>query len=510
MRTSFLWIFLLACLLSTLSSEAQSSRIKKLEKKAATQKGIDWIESNIQLSEWYLQEAYVVQSMERAAAAGKMARRKREKKLYAVALNREAKAIIKLDTPESKRTARRRLQKSLQVLDEATQSALQQENLALLKQIVEGENNRPSPTSPVAPLVKTPPSERVEKLFKDRKSKLDRVEVLEFEKSLLTAEKENLMDLVQRKEQKLESMNQEQMKTELLVMEHKNALDSFRYNTIIDSIQLAKKTMEVREQEAELNLIRSRRNFWIAVGFGGFILAIATFLRYIGVKRYNHVLEEKNTLIAKEKERSEELLLNILPPSIAAELKEYGVAKAKFFPQATVLFTDFKNFTAIAEQLSPQELVAELNYCFKKFDQIIGTYGLEKIKTIGDAYMCVGGLPEASEGHALKTVQAAQAIQDFLHQWKKEKLEKEEVFFEARIGIHTGPLVAGVVGEKKFAYDVWGDTVNIAARMEASSQAGYINISSSTYELIKDNISCTHRGKIPAKNKGDIDMYFVG
>lgn len=510
MRTSFLWIFLLACLLSTLSSEAQSSRIKKLEKKATEQKGIDLIESNIQLSEWYLQEAYVVESMERAAAAGKIARRKREKKLYAVALNREAQALIKLDTPESKRTAQRRLQKSIQVLDKATQNALQQKNLRLLKELTQTKNNTSSPTSSQSPLVKTPPSERVEKLFKDRKNKLDKVEVLKFEKSLLTAEKENLMDLVQRKEQKLESMNQEQMKTELLVMEHKNALDSFRYNTIIDSIQLAQKTMEIREQEAELNLIRSRRNFWIAVGFGGLILAVATFLRYIGVKRYNHVLEEKNTLIAKEKKRSEELLLNILPPSIAAELKEYGVAKAKFFPQATVLFTDFKNFTAIAEQLSPQELVEELNYCFKKFDQIIGIYGLEKIKTIGDAYMCVGGLPETSEGHALKTVQAAQAIQDFLYQWKKEKLEKEEVFFEARIGIHTGPLVAGVVGEKKFAYDVWGDTVNIAARMEASSQAGQINISSNTYELIKNDISCTHRGKIPAKNKGNIDMYFVG
>jgi len=207
--------------------------------------------------------------------------------------------------------------------------------------------------------------------------------------------------------------------------------------------------------------------------------------------------------------RSEALLLNILPKEIAEELKARGRAEAKQFDQVTVMFTDFKNFTQIAEKLTPAELVAEIDTLFKGFDKIVSKYHIEKIKTIGDSYMCAGGLPVANKTHAYDVVYAAMEIQQFMQQQLlKNKAEGKEPF-EIRIGVHTGPVVAGIVGDKKFAYDIWGDAVNIASRMESSGEAGKINISGSTYTIIKDSFNCTYRGKIKAKNKGEVDMYFV-
>lgn len=207
--------------------------------------------------------------------------------------------------------------------------------------------------------------------------------------------------------------------------------------------------------------------------------------------------------------RSEALLLNILPNEIAEELKANGSAKAKLFDYVTVMFTDFKNFTQITEKLTPAELVAEIDTLFKAFDNIISKHNIEKIKTIGDSYMCAGGLPVANNTHAIDVVSATMDIQQFMQQhWQKRKREGKEPF-EIRIGVHTGPVVAGIVGDKKFAYDIWGDTVNLASRMESSGEAGKVNISGSTYELVKDKFKCMHRGKIQAKNKGEIDMYFV-
>jgi adenylate cyclase len=207
--------------------------------------------------------------------------------------------------------------------------------------------------------------------------------------------------------------------------------------------------------------------------------------------------------------RSEALLLNILPKEIAEELRANGSAEAKQFDNVTVMFTDFKNFTQITEKLSAVELVAEIDTLFKAFDNIIGKHNIEKIKTIGDSYMCAGGLPVANKTHAYDVVSATMDIQQFMQQhFQKRKFEGKEPF-EIRIGVHTGPVVAGIVGDKKFAYDIWGDTVNVASRMESSGEVGKINISGSTYELVKDKFNCMHRGKIQAKNKGEIDMYFV-
>jgi adenylate cyclase len=220
------------------------------------------------------------------------------------------------------------------------------------------------------------------------------------------------------------------------------------------------------------------------------------------------VFRQRNKISA-EKKRSDELLLNILPAETAEELKTTGSAKAKSFDLVTVLFSDFRNFTQAAEKLSPEELVSEINLCYSEFDKIIGRHGIEKIKTIGDAYMCAGGLPVTNSTHPIDVVKAGLEMQDFIAKHKSEREKTGQPFFELRIGVHTGPVVAGIVGIKKFAYDIWGDTVNTASRMESSGEAGKVNISGTTYDLIKDRFVCEYRGKVKAKNKGEIDMYFI-
>jgi class 3 adenylate cyclase len=213
--------------------------------------------------------------------------------------------------------------------------------------------------------------------------------------------------------------------------------------------------------------------------------------------------------VQEEKEKSERLLLNILPREIAKELKEKGSTKPVLFESVSVLFTDFKGFTVIAEKLPPSELVQELDACFVQFDKITERYNLEKLKTIGDSYMCAGGIPLKNNTHALDCVLTALEIQNLMNMIKALKEQLKIPYWELRLGIHTGPLVAGVIGEKKFAYDVWGDTVNIASRMESSGTPGKINISGATYELVKEYFECEYRGKVKAKNKGEVDMYYV-
>lgn len=235
----------------------------------------------------------------------------------------------------------------------------------------------------------------------------------------------------------------------------------------------------------------------------------STFAGLAGVFFFLIVVYRQRNKISKARKRSDELLLNILPAEVANELKEKGSADAKHFDNVTVMFTDFKDFTQISENLTPSELVAEIDACFKAFDHIIDKHNIEKIKTIGDSYMCAGGLPVANTTNATDVVNAALEIQQFMKEHAQARINKNKEPFQIRIGIHSGPVVAGIVGIKKFAYDIWGDTVNIASRMESSGEAGKVNISSGTYELVKDQFSCEHRGKIQAKNKGVIDMYFV-
>ena len=260
-----------------------------------------------------------------------------------------------------------------------------------------------------------------------------------------------------------------------------------------NEINLLTKDKEIREQE--LRRQKLVRNSFI----GGFTIV----LLFAGV-----FFSQRNR-IAKEKKRSDELLLNILPEETAEELKATGTARAKSFDSVTVMFTDFKNFTQASEKLSAEALVQEINLCYSEFDRIITGYGLEKIKTIGDSYMCAGGLPIPSASHADDMVSAALEFVDFIRRNKEQRMAAGLPYFELRLGIHTGPVVAGVVGSKKFAYDIWGDTVNTASRMESSGEVGRVNISESTHALVKDRFICTPRGKVAAKNKGEIEMYFV-
>lgn len=225
-------------------------------------------------------------------------------------------------------------------------------------------------------------------------------------------------------------------------------------------------------------------------------------------ERTQEIMKQKDE-IEKEKEKVDSLLLNILPEEVAQELKEFGKSDARLFQEVSVMFTDFVNFTKISETLSPEKLVYELDFCFKKFDEIITKHELEKIKTIGDSYLSVCGLPVPNENHAFKVVGAAIEILDFIKNYQKECEAKNKPFFEIRIGVHSGPVVAGIVGVKKFAFDIWGDTVNTASRLETTSEPGKINVSGKTYQLIKQHFDFEYRGRINAKNKGDLDMYFV-
>jgi len=251
---------------------------------------------------------------------------------------------------------------------------------------------------------------------------------------------------------------------------------------------------EVSQKQLEVDLLnnekRTQRIIMYSLGF--FLLLSIIYYRRL----------------SKEKVRSDLLLLNILPSRTAKELKEKGKVEARKFKAVTVMFTDFQAFTRHSQNLSPEKLVKSVDHFFSAFDKIIEKYGLEKIKTIGDAYMCTGGLISKGPMQPIKVIHAAFEILDFMK--KESESDNDDIaHFDVRIGINTGPVVAGVVGTKKFAYDIWGDTVNVAARMETNSQAGMINISENTYQLVKDRFECEYRGEIDVKNKGMMKMYFV-
>jgi class 3 adenylate cyclase len=267
-----------------------------------------------------------------------------------------------------------------------------------------------------------------------------------------------------------------------------------KYESEIKNIEIA-----YLQRESEIAKLKASRSLGINFGLGGAMVGLifVSFAFYTQNKKK----QKLNNELTKEKNKSDKLLLNILPEEIADELKASGKSEAKLYNQVSVLFTDFVNFTGLSEQMSPTQLVQEIHQNFTAFDAIMEKHGIEKIKTIGDAYLAVCGLPHENTNHAEQIVLAALDIQQFM--------EKNMGKFQIRIGIHSGPVVAGIVGVKKYAYDIWGDTVNTASRMEGNSEPGKINISGDTYQLIQEKFNCTYRGKINAKNKGDIDMYFV-
>jgi adenylate cyclase len=298
--------------------------------------------------------------------------------------------------------------------------------------------------------------------------------------------------------------------------------DAFKYLTLSvaysDSVFSAESQQQInelmtvyktKEKDKEIQLLNLDKEKQAEKDKKQMIIMISIIIGLFLVSWFAVFAYRQKVKIKKEKKRSDELLLNILPSETAEEIKLTGSAEPRQFDMVTVMFTDFKGFTGIAEKMSAKELVAELHFCFKNFDEIISRHQIEKIKTIGDSYMCAGGLPAPNKTNPADVINAAIKINEFMKNYKERRQKEEKPFFEVRIGIHTGIIVAGIVGVKKFSYDIWGDTVNIASRMESSGEAGKINISVTTYELIKDKFTCEYRGEVDAKGKGKIKMYFV-
>ncbi|MCB0643605.1 MAG: hypothetical protein KDC44_18285, partial [Phaeodactylibacter sp.] len=255
------------------------------------------------------------------------------------------------------------------------------------------------------------------------------VDSLEQQQAALEQQQAELDLALAEKEEAIMSMSEATAKAELLAAQKEMLVDSLENDALIKSMQLDQQQMQLKNQEAqlalqqsEIELQASRTNFFIALAGIIFLIAFGLLSRFLSIRNYNRTLQEKNTIIANEQQRSEGLLLNILPATVARELKERGAAQARQYDQVSVLFVDFKNFSKIASQLTPGELVDDLDFCFRHFDEIVQEYGLEKIKTIGDAYMCAGGLPDPNPDHVSSVIGAALAMQTFLHDWKLERL----------------------------------------------------------------------------------------
>lgn len=335
-------------------------------------------------------------------------------------------------------------------------------------------------------------------------------------KKLATEKTKQLEQEVTGLKTEVDSTQSEMVKKDSAIAEKENEIKAAE--SAIDSLtteqlksQLEIKDLEIANNQKELQIQedRNRRNFLLFVAAISLLLVVFVAWAYIVKRKGVRVLSQKNRQIVEEKQKSEKLLLNILPETIAHELKEHGKTRPQRHENATVMFTDFEGFTKFSEKHSPEDLVHLVDHYFQAFDQVVQKLHIEKIKTIGDAYMCVAGIPESKENHAALMIQAAFEFRDIVNQVAEEKQKLGLPYLQMRIGIHSGPLVAGVVGTKKFAYDVWGDSVNIAARMEQHSLAGCINVSESVYLQTSDTFDFEYRGEMEAKNKGKMKMYFV-
>jgi adenylate cyclase len=335
------------------------------------------------------------------------------------------------------------------------------------------------------------------------------------ERSLDLAQNYGLKDQISESNLTLSKIYEQRGNTQKAFEYYKNHIlyrDSVNNVTAVQEMANMRTDYEVSQKQIEVDLLekeslikdlQTKRQQFVIYGIVILLLLVA-LLAFVVYRRYLYEKETKQ-IIEQEKNRSDELLLNILPAETAEELKEKGSVSAKRIESVTVLFTDFKSFSAIAEHISPEQLVKSIDYYFKEFDRISTKFNLEKIKTIGDSYMCAGGLPKENETHATDVILAAKEMMTFVNQ----EVDNGLTHFEMRIGIHSGPIVAGIVGIKKWQYDIWGDTVNIASRMESNSVPGKINISETTFEIIKDQFECDYRGTIDIKNRGIWKMYFL-
>lgn len=494
---------------------AQSAKIQALEDQLRPAFGPARVSLYIALADACMEEGLFEKAADWAEEGADFARRIKQPDLRAIALNKEGKAMMLA----GKKKAGGKFEQSLEVLSDNgnTNKTLMLDNLQNLRKLAERSGKSKDIDKiddQIAMLTGKASSSGTTSDVPVTKNEL-RKELAELQQQLTAAgdgfkndqlkmmqESKELQAQLAAKEAAIEEMTEAQMKSSMLLMQQRMLLDSLVFRAGLDSLTTANTQLALDET-------KSTRKFYIAAMIALLLLAGGSMYSFLKARTHAKVLEEKNKIIRQEQQRSETLLLNILPSLVAEELKKKGHTDARFFGDVSVLFADFVGFSQIAEQLSPQQLVGELDTCFRAFDHIIAKHNLEKIKTIGDAYMCAGGLPNAGDAQIRDMVLAARDMQQWLHQWNVERMRNGQPRFEARIGIHRGPVVAGVVGSKKFAFDIWGDTVNIAARIEQAGEGGKINISGAAYEQIRGVFPCTYRGKIAAKNKGEIDMYFV-
>ncbi len=528
-------------------SFGQSTKIETQEKIVERSNGSEKIYALIRLSEYLMREGAHKKAIKPAKEAKKLAISSNRKELAAIALNREGKASYSSGIFRGRKKGENLLKESLSMLPKGKNRNLKIENLELLEKYARlrgnamdayeyekelailkglsmpkipentgGRFNKKRKMIEEISEEKEELTEEKEELKEEKEELAESLKTIKEETKLLRTQRKRLDQAINKQRERISTLSKYQLEQEVELMEKARLLDSLEFVRVLDSFKLKQQmvvlkeqNMELREQSMKIDLQKSQRNFWGVLSALGLLIGISLWARNRSIKKHSEQLEEKNEIIAKEQERSEELLLNILPQKVAEELKENGIAKARKYDLATVLFTDFVGFSKSASEMAPEVLVYELDFYFKKFDEIITKYGLEKIKTIGDSYMCAGGLPNRSSTHPFKVMSAAIEIQKFINQMKDHKKAKGKVFFEARIGIHSGPIVAGVVGKKKYAYDIWGNTVNIASRLENACEPGQINISKKTYDLVKSKFRAESRGKINAKNIGEIEMFYL-
>lgn len=322
-------------------------------------------------------------------------------------------------------------------------------------------------------------------------------------RSLKLAERNGLKDQISNANLKLSELYEKAGDTKTSLQYYKNHIayrDSVNNLKSVQAMADLRTNFEVSQKQVEVDLLneekRNQQNQMIALAI---ILGLISLI--LGALYWFY------RAISREHKRSEGLLLNILPAETARELKKNGKVEAVKLDEVTVLFTDFVEFSKKAEHVEPEQLVRSIDFYFKGFDEITTKYGLEKIKTIGDAYMCACGLPTPNKAHARSVILAAKEMLELVN--NALHLEDDLNHFEIRIGIHTGPVVAGIVGIKKWQYDIWGDTVNIAARMESASKPGRINLSETTHQEIETEFPCEYRGEIEVKYRGALKMYFL-
>ncbi|MFN0176847.1 MAG: adenylate/guanylate cyclase domain-containing protein [Saprospiraceae bacterium] len=512
MSVQFLKVLCLGLFLWGSSSNifAQAEKVRQLEEQLRGAEGAKRVDLLIALADANLYAGEYAKAIESADDAGDLASKLKLPELRANALNREGKAMMF----SGKRKASEQFEKSNKILRDARSgnNTLFLDNLDHLRTLAQRagrDRDLKELDEQIARIragggISTNGSrqEIQAELSTTQKQLAENQNKFRSNESKLLEESQALQAQLAAQKADLDKMTEEQVKTAMVVMQQRVLLDSVFFSRGMDSLAISNANLALREAE-------SNRKFNYAIMGVLFLLAAGATLSFVRARMNTRILQEKNKTIREEQVRSENLLLNILPSLVAEELKKKGRTTARYFEDVSVLFADFVGFSQIAEQLTPQQLVSELDTCFQKFDDIIAQYDLEKIKTIGDAYMCAGGLPNGGGAQLHNMVSAAKDMQAWLLEWNAGRDKEGLPRFDARIGIHRGPVVAGVVGSKKFAFDIWGDTVNIAARVEQAGEGGRINISGEAFKVVKDAFPCHYRGKISAKNKGEIDMYFV-